>query len=121
MERTDHKFNYEGQLPQIRIIINPFSAGSFSVHFELLKDIAKDLLPPTAFVGAGINIHNIIKVLIEFIKSKLFFPGGKPKEIHKSGNEVTITDTGPFCIRVHTLCKFFPYCFHAVQSAGFCH
>jgi len=154
MERTDHKFNYEGQLPQIdsntlinslfnmtaavqeinselskesniktttRIRINAFSAGSFLVHLELLWDIAKDLLPPAAFVDAQINIHTIIKLLIEFIKSKLFLKGGKPKEIHKSGKEVTITDTKPFCIRVHTLCKFFTYWFHAVHSAGFCH
>lgn len=105
----------------IQIRINAFSAGSFLLHLELLRDIAKDVLPPAAFVGAQINIHTIIKVLIEFIKLKLFLKGGKPKEIHKSGKEVTITDTKQFCIRVHTLCRFFPYWFHAVYSAGFCH
>lgn len=77
----------------IQIKINAFSGGSFLMHLELLRDIAKDLLPPAAFVGAQINILSIIKALIEFIKLKLFLKGGKPKEIHKSGNEVTITDT----------------------------
>lgn len=75
----------------LQIKINAFSPGSFFVDLELLRDISKDLLPAAAFVGGHIDINTIIKVLIEFIKLKLFLKGKKPEKIEKSGDEVTIT------------------------------
>lgn len=76
----------------LQIKINAFSGGSFLVNLQLLRDIAKDLLPPAVFVGAQIDIKTIINVLIQFIKLKLSLKGGKPQEIHKSGDEVEITN-----------------------------
>ncbi len=75
----------------LQIKINAFSPGSFLVDLELFREISKDLLPTVAFVGSHIDINTMIKVLIEFIKLKLFLRGKKPEKIDRSGNEVTIT------------------------------
>jgi hypothetical protein len=93
MQEINAELNKESNIQtKLQIKINAFSGGSFLVHLELWRDVVKDLLPPAIFVGAQFDINTIIKVLIEFIKLKLFLKGEKPQKIEKRGNEVKITD-----------------------------
>ncbi len=93
MQEINTELNKESNIKtSLQIKINAFSKGSFLVHLELLRDVADDLLAKAAFVSAQMNINTIIKVLIEFIKLKLFLKGEKPSEIRQSKNEVAITN-----------------------------